>query len=88
MMDKIKNLLTVLGLILLAVVVDTELLPVLWNKMNDANTSFMANLYGACAFISLLVANGPIVLLSILKYEDRYKKSHKYDSSKRKWVKR
>lgn len=87
-MRLIGNILMVIGLLLLAVVVDTELLPVLWNKMNDANTSFMANIYGAVAFISLIVANGPIILLSILKCEYHYKKSHTYNSARRKWEKK
>lgn len=87
-MRHVKSFFTLLGLLLLALTFDWYAVPYLWAKMNGANTSFMANLFGACLFISSVIANGPLVLGIILEREYWYKKSHRYDGTKRKWVKK
>jgi len=86
-MRHVKSFFTLLGLLLLALTFDWFGASFFWNKMNVANTSFMANLYGACLFVLVLITNGPLVLGIIFEREYWYKKSHTYNPHRRKWEK-
>ncbi|NRA76820.1 MAG: hypothetical protein HRU18_01320 [Pseudoalteromonas sp.] len=85
MWKTIKWYLLLLTTIAVAIASSWYVVPVAWDKMNEANTSFMANLYGLGLLLSI-APNCLAVFFLILEYETWYKKFHHYDITKRKWV--
>lgn len=88
MKKKIKEYFILLLTIIITLALDYYVVPVLWAWMNEATTSFMANLYGTVMFISLL-PNLWVGFLAVIGYENYYKRTHHavHNGRKTTWVK-